>query len=81
MFAGPGLVVVISAGAGLLVAGVCWRKKVVAGSGLVVSGVCWCRKVVAGSGLVVAGEELVVAAAVKWLPLQEGSCWCRLKEY
>ena len=104
-FAGPGLVVVVSAGAGklslvqdwlllvsagtgkvvagsgLVVTGVYWRRKVVAGSGLVVAGVCWCRKVVAGSGLVVAGAELVVAATVKWLPMQEGSCWCRLKEY
>ena len=49
MFAGPGLIV----------AGICWCRKVVTGSGLVVVGVCWFRKVVAGLGLVVAGCLLV----------------------
>ena len=34
----------------------------------------WCRELAAGAGV-------VVAAAVKWSPVQEGSCWYRLKEY
>ena len=69
------------AGSGLVVAGVCWCRMVVAGSGLlvagaelVVAGICWCRKMVAGAGL-------VAASAGKWLPVQEASCWCRLKEH
>ena len=37
-------------------------------------GICWCRKVVADAGL-------VAAAAGKWLLVQDGSCWCRLKGY
>ena len=34
------------------------------------TGSYWCRKVFAGAGL-------VVAAAGKWSPMQEGGCWCR----
>ena len=38
------------------------------------TGSCFCREVPAGAGV-------VVAAAVKWSPVQESSWWCRLKEY
>ena len=50
----------------------------IAGAGLIAAGAeagsCWFRKMVAGA-------ELVAAAAGKWSPVQEGSCWCRLKGY
>ena len=69
------------AGPGLVVAGVCWCRKVVAGSGLVVAGaelvaagICWRRKVVAGAGRRFAGVGLVVTGAEL---VAAGICWCR----
>ena len=72
--------------------GSCWCRKVVAagveliavragrwllpqkGGRLKRAGSCFCMDMVAGVGV-------VVAAAEKWSPMQEGSCWCRLKGY
>ena len=48
---------------------------------LVQEGDCCCRKVVTGEGLVATDAELVVAAAGKWSPVHEGSCWCRFSGY
>ena len=48
----------------------------------------WCRKVVAGAGLGASsagkwshGAGVLVAAAGKMSPVQEGNCWCHLKGY
>ena len=40
----------------------------------------WCRTGSYFCSEVAAGSGVVVAAAGKWSSVQEGSCWCRLKE-
>ena len=51
------------AGSGLVVAGVCWCRKVDTGSGLVVAGANW---------------WLLVQESGRWCPLvQEGNHWCK----
>ena len=69
--AGSGL---IAAGAELVAAGARRWSLLQEGGRRCRTGSCFCREVVADAGV-------VVAATGKWSPVQEGSCWWRLKEY